>query len=86
MLAVYLAIILFKHPWGWGRRFGHGSSFLQVAIGREEHTSTLNSAARNRKELPIPAAFLPTQMLPLPLQPCDGRSPDPFLCALRFPH
>lgn len=64
---------------GLGRRFGHGSSFLQEAIGREEHTSTLNSAARNRKELPIPAAFLA-------LQPWDGRSPDPFLCAPRFPH
>lgn len=71
---------------GLGRRFGHGSSFLQEAIGREEHTSTLNSAARNRKELLISAAFLPTQMLPLPLQPWGGRSPDPFPCAPRFPH
>lgn len=52
-----------------------------VAIGREEHTCTLNSAARNRKELPIPAAFLPTQTLPLPLQPWAGRSLDPFLCS-----
>lgn len=44
-MVVYLAVVLFKHPRGWGGDLDMGPSFLQAAIGKEQHTSAVGSAA-----------------------------------------
>lgn len=63
--------LLIKHSWGWGGNLNLGpASCKRPLAGRS--TCPQGTPARNRKDLPVPAAFLPPQVLSELLQLWEG--------------
>lgn len=84
MLAVYLSI-LFKHPWGWGGDLDTGPASCKWPLAGRSTRPQWPPLPETGKSCLIPAAFLPTQMLPEPSQQWEGgEEPGPCLPALKF--